>query len=74
MKSYSCPKTTQCAREHFSYCAAAHPRSLEGTLLKEEALDRTPENSLWNWLLTCKRDCDDDDSDHNDDDDDEQHW
>jgi hypothetical protein len=22
----------QCAREHFSYCAAAHPRSLEGTL------------------------------------------
>ena len=26
--------TIQCARQHFSYCAAAHPRSLEGTLLR----------------------------------------
>ena len=25
--------TIQCARQHFSYCAAAHPRSLEGTLI-----------------------------------------
>jgi hypothetical protein len=28
----SCAATIQCARKHFSYCAAAYPRSLEGTL------------------------------------------
>jgi hypothetical protein len=28
-----CAVTIQCAREHFTYCAAAHPGSLEGTLV-----------------------------------------
>jgi hypothetical protein len=26
-----------CAQEHFSYCAAAHPRSLEGTFKARKA-------------------------------------
>jgi hypothetical protein len=33
-KNSNCTATIQCARKHFIYCAAAHPRSLEGTLLK----------------------------------------
>jgi hypothetical protein len=33
LKNSSCAATIQCAREHFSYCAAAHSRSLEGTLI-----------------------------------------
>jgi hypothetical protein len=42
MKStkFQCAATIQCAREHFSYCAAAHPRSLEGTLTRR----RIPED------------------------------
>jgi hypothetical protein len=32
LKNSSCAATIQCAWEHFSYCEAAHPRSLEGTL------------------------------------------
>jgi hypothetical protein len=31
-ENFSCAATIQCAREHFSYCAVSHPRSLEGTL------------------------------------------
>jgi hypothetical protein len=31
LQNSSCAATTQCAREHFSYFAATHPRSLEGT-------------------------------------------
>jgi hypothetical protein len=30
--------TILCAREYFSYCAAAHPRSLEGTLLESRKI------------------------------------
>jgi hypothetical protein len=32
LKNSSRAATIQCAQEHFSYCVAAHPRSLEGTL------------------------------------------
>jgi hypothetical protein len=32
MNNSSCAAKIRCARTHFSYCAAAHPRSLEGTL------------------------------------------
>jgi hypothetical protein len=32
LKDSNCAATIHCARKHFSYCAAAHPRSLEGTL------------------------------------------
>jgi hypothetical protein len=28
----NCAATIQCARQHFSDCVVAHPRSLEGTL------------------------------------------
>jgi hypothetical protein len=32
LKNSSCMATVECAREHFSYCAAVHLHSLEGTL------------------------------------------
>jgi hypothetical protein len=31
-KNCSCAATIHCAREHLSYCVAAHQRSLEGAL------------------------------------------
>jgi hypothetical protein len=39
IEKFSCMATIQCAREHFSYCVAAHPHSFEGTL------DTTNENT-----------------------------
>ena len=32
MKTSSCAAKIRCVREHFSYCAAAHPRSLKVTM------------------------------------------
>jgi hypothetical protein len=56
-KNSSCTATLQCAREHFSHCAAAHPRSLEGTLAVCEWYlfpkfwrNFLPQSSESNWL------------------------
>jgi hypothetical protein len=36
IETYQLRATIQCAREHFNYCAAAHPRRLERTLLQTQ--------------------------------------
>jgi hypothetical protein len=36
LKNSSCAARIQRERDHFSYCTAAHPCSLEGTLVKRK--------------------------------------
>jgi hypothetical protein len=53
-KTAYCEATIQCAREHFSYCALAHPRSLGGTLRYPQSILYKPYR-LGRLIKSCRR-------------------